>query len=172
MSMPVAVSELISFSHFGHLPCIEIPLFLNRIHIVHHPTVTALETSQAGLTPELSRAERDGWEPVLPACPEVSTKRRYGVGLNDLLGGPDACEGEAMANLPKTEAWMPERAPRTLSRPSPKQPYLERTNRPQANHCHRSLQARRMQRVSAPDERDRSANAPRTCPKSNADRSR
>ena len=62
------------------------------------------------LTPELSRAERDGWEPVLLACPEVSTKRRYGVGLNDLLGGPDAGEGEAMANLPKTEAWMPERA--------------------------------------------------------------
>ena len=46
-----------------------------------------------GLTPELSRAERGGWEPVLPACPEVSTKPRHGVGLNDLLGGKEAGEG-------------------------------------------------------------------------------
>lgn len=64
-----------------------------------------------GLTPELSRAERDGWEPVLLACPEVSTKARHGVGLNDLLGGPDAGEGEALTSLPKTEAGMPERGP-------------------------------------------------------------
>ena len=53
------------------------------------------------LTPELSRAERGGWEPVLPACPEVSTKPRHGVGLNDLLGGKEAGEDEAMAFLPK-----------------------------------------------------------------------
>ena len=53
------------------------------------------------LTPELSRAERGGWEPVLPACPEVSTKPRHGVGLNDLLGGEEAGEGEALAYLPK-----------------------------------------------------------------------
>ena len=53
------------------------------------------------LTPELSRAERGGWEPVLPACPEVSTKPRHGVGLNDLLGGKEAGEGEATAHLPK-----------------------------------------------------------------------
>ena len=63
------------------------------------------------LTPELSRAERDGWERVLPARPEVSTKSRHGVGLNDLLGGPDAGEGEALTSLPRTEAGMPERAP-------------------------------------------------------------
>ncbi len=63
------------------------------------------------LTPELSRAERDGWEPVLLAHSEVSKKPRNGVGLNDLLGGPDAGEGEAMANLPKAEARMLERAP-------------------------------------------------------------
>ncbi len=53
------------------------------------------------LTPELSRAERDGWEPVLLACPEVSTKPRHGIGLNDLLGGPDAGEGEALTILPR-----------------------------------------------------------------------
>ena len=53
------------------------------------------------LTPELSRAERGGWEPVLPADPEVSTKPRHGVGLNDLLGGKEAGEGEATAHLPK-----------------------------------------------------------------------
>ena len=53
------------------------------------------------ITPELSRAERGGWEPVLPAYPEVSTKPRNGVGLNDLLGGKEPGEGEALAHLPK-----------------------------------------------------------------------
>ena len=36
---------------------------------------------------------------------------RCGVGLNDLLGGKEAGEGEAVANLPKTEDGRPERAP-------------------------------------------------------------
>ena len=36
---------------------------------------------------------------------------RCGVGLNDLLGGKEAGESEAVANLPKTEARMSERAP-------------------------------------------------------------
>jgi len=31
--------------------------------------------------------------------------------LNDLLGGKEAGEGETIANLPKTEAEKPERAP-------------------------------------------------------------
>ena len=53
------------------------------------------------LTPELSRADRGGWEPVLLACREVSTKPRHGVGLNDLLGGKEAGEGKALAHLPK-----------------------------------------------------------------------
>ena len=57
-----------------------------------------------GLTPELSRAERGGWEPVLPACPEVSTKPRHGVGLNDLLGGKEAGEGETPAYVPKSRS--------------------------------------------------------------------
>ena len=35
---------------------------------------------------------------------------RHGVGLNDLLGGPDAGEGKAVASLPRTEARMPGRA--------------------------------------------------------------
>ena len=53
------------------------------------------------LTPELSRAERGGWETVLPACNQVSTKPRNGVGLNDLLGGKETDEGETLAHLPK-----------------------------------------------------------------------
>ena len=60
------------------------------------------------LTPELSRAERGGWEPVLPACRQVSTKPRHGVGLNDLLGGKEAGEGETLVHLPKDrspDAW-------------------------------------------------------------------
>ena len=35
------------------------------------------------------------------ACPEVSTKPRDGVGLNEQLGAKDAGEGEAMTNRPK-----------------------------------------------------------------------
>ncbi len=41
---------------------------------------------------------------------------RCGVGLNDLLGGKEAGEGEAVERTcrkPKTEARTPERAPRT-----------------------------------------------------------
>ncbi len=58
---------------------------------------------------------------------------RHGVGLNDLLGGPDAGEGKAVANLPKTEAQMPERAPRTISRTCQKRQHLERHNQTKAN---------------------------------------
>ena len=53
------------------------------------------------LTPELSRADRGGWEPVLPQLALISTKPRHGVGLNDLLGGKEAEEGETPAHLPK-----------------------------------------------------------------------
>ena len=87
-------------------------------------------TNYGLLTPELSRAERGGCEQVLPACPEVSTKPRHGVGLNDLLGGKEAGEGEILAHLPKTEARMLERAPQTYSWPSPKRLHLEWTNQP------------------------------------------
>jgi hypothetical protein len=31
--------------------------------------------------------------------------------LNDLLGGKETVEGETLANLPKTEAELPKRAP-------------------------------------------------------------
>jgi hypothetical protein len=77
------------------------------------------------LTPELSRAERGGWEPVLLARPEVSTKPRYGVGLNDLLGGKEAGEGETPAHLPKAEARTHERALRTFSRTCQKRQHVE-----------------------------------------------
>ncbi len=50
------------------------------------------------LTPELSRAERDDWEPVLRSLRQVSTKPRYGVGLNDELGAKEAGVGEVIAN--------------------------------------------------------------------------
>ena len=50
------------------------------------------------LTPELSRAERGRREPVLLALRQVSTKPRYGVGLNDELGAKEAREGEVIAN--------------------------------------------------------------------------
>ena len=53
--------------------------------------------------------------------------------MNDLLGGPDAGEGKAVANLPKTEAQMPERAPRTISRTCQKRQHVERQNQTKAN---------------------------------------
>ena len=53
--------------------------------------------------------------------------------MNDLLGGPDAGEGKAVANLPKTEAQMPERAPKTISRTCQKRQHLERQNQTKAN---------------------------------------
>ena len=53
--------------------------------------------------------------------------------MNDLLGGPDAGEGEAVANLPKAEARTPERAPITISRTCQKRQHLERQNQTIAN---------------------------------------
>ena len=53
------------------------------------------------LTPELSRADRGSREPVLRQLELISTKPRHGVGLNDLLGGKEAGEGETQAYLPK-----------------------------------------------------------------------
>ena len=53
--------------------------------------------------------------------------------MNDLLGGPDADEGRAVANLPKTEARPPERAPRTISRTCQKRQHLELRNQTKAN---------------------------------------
>ena len=53
--------------------------------------------------------------------------------MNDLLGGPDAGEGKVVANLPKTEAQMLGRAPRTISRTCQKRPHLERQNQTKAN---------------------------------------
>ena len=59
---------------------------------------TQLQNAFHRLTPELSRAERGSWGPVLSAFRQVSTKPRYGVGLNDELGAKEAGEGEAIAN--------------------------------------------------------------------------
>jgi hypothetical protein len=65
-----------------------------------------------GLTPELSRAERGRWEPVLRALRQVSTKPRDGVGLNDWLGAKEAGAVEAIANRPKN------RSPDARARPA------------------------------------------------------
>ena len=53
--------------------------------------------------------------------------------MNDLLGGPDAGESKAVANLPKTEAQMLERAQRTISETCQKRQHLERQNQTKAN---------------------------------------
>ena len=73
----------------------------NRSRQSHSAEMQKNQTLFCRLTPELSRAERGGWEPVLPAYPEVSTKPRNGVGLNDLLGGKEAGEDETPVYLPK-----------------------------------------------------------------------
>ena len=124
-----------------------------------------------GLTPELSRPVA-GRRTCASVAQSTWPTPRHGVGLNDLLGGPDAGDAELRTSWPKTEVRQLERAPQTLRRPSPKRPHLERTNRPQANHSCRSRQTQRMQCVSAPDELDRRSDVPTNSPKSNADRSR
>ncbi len=65
---------------------------------------TQLQNAFHRLTPELSRAERGRREPVLRALRQVSTKPRYGVGLNDKLGAREAGEGETMASGPKNRS--------------------------------------------------------------------
>ena len=110
---------------------------------------TQLQNAFDRLTLELSRADRGRREPVLLACPQVSTKPRDGVGLNDWLGGADAGENEASMNLPNTGARSLGRDRRTFRRWPPKRPYLERAKYPEADHCLRSRHARRMRPVSA-----------------------
>ena len=46
--------------------------------------------------------------------------------MNDLLGGKEAGEGNAVTNLPKTKAQMLGGAPRTISRTCQKRQHLER----------------------------------------------
>ena len=84
------------------------------------------------LTPELSRPVA-GRRTRASVAHSTWPTPRHGVGLNDLLGGPDAGEGKAVVNLPKTEAQMPERAPRTISRTCQKRQHLERQNQTKAN---------------------------------------
>ena len=72
--------------------------------------------------------------------------------MNDLLGGKEAGKGELLANLPKTEARMPERAPRTFRWTCPKRPPLERQREPEVADRIRSRQTKRMRSVSAPSD--------------------
>ena len=53
--------------------------------------------------------------------------------MNDLLVGKEAGETETPANLPKTEARTPERAPRTISLTCQKRQHLERQNQTKPN---------------------------------------
>ena len=66
------------------------------------------------LTPELSRPTAGRRQRASVAQSTLLTPR-CGVGLNDLLGGKEASEDETLANLPKTEAELPKRAPDELS---------------------------------------------------------
>ena len=61
------------------------------------------------LTPELSRPVA-GRRTRASVAQSTRPTPRHGVGLNDLLGGKDASEGETLASLPKTEAQALERA--------------------------------------------------------------
>jgi hypothetical protein len=65
------------------------------------------------LTPELSRPVT-GRRTRASVAHRTWPTPRHGVGLNELLGGKDADEVEAVADLPKAEARMPERAPANL----------------------------------------------------------
>jgi hypothetical protein len=62
------------------------------------------------LTPELSRPVA-GRRTRASVAQSTRLPPRHGVGLNDLLGGKDAGEGETPASLPKIEAQALERAP-------------------------------------------------------------
>ena len=124
-----------------------------------------------GLTPELSRAERGGWEPVLPACLQDSTKPRNGVGLNDLLGGTEPRDAELQPRRPKAEAQPLRRAPRTYSRSCPKQ-RIRRGKPVEGDRHFRSRPTQRMRSVSAHSGLGRRRNGPKNRPKSNADRRR
>jgi hypothetical protein len=73
-----------------------------------------------GLTPELSRPVA-GRRARASVAQSTWPMPRHGVGLNDLLGGTEARDTELRTSWPKTEARTIGRAPRTSSRPSPKQ---------------------------------------------------
>jgi hypothetical protein len=71
----------------------------------------AREDDWKRLTPELSRADRGDCEPVLLARRQVSTKLRYGVGLNELLGAWEPDNNNTPTLLPKSETTDIARAP-------------------------------------------------------------
>ena len=62
------------------------------------------------LTPELSRPVA-GRRTRASVAQSTLLPPRCGVGLNDLLGVKEAGENETFADLPKTEAGRPGRAP-------------------------------------------------------------
>ena len=77
-----------------------------------------------------------------------------------------------MANLPKTEAWMPERAPENYP-PDLSEETATGAEKPnESKRSYRSRPTQCMRCVSAPDELDRRSEVPTNSPKSNADRSR
>ena len=123
------------------------------------------------LTPELSRPVAGRRTRASVAYSTWPTPR-HGVGLNDLLGGPDAGEDKAVASLPKTEARPPERAPENYQ-PDLSEATASGAAKPnESKRSYRSQPTQRMRIVSAHCGLDRRSNVPRNRPKSNADRSR
>ena len=116
------------------------------------------------LTPELSRPVA-GRRTRASVAHSTWPTPRHGVGLNDLLGGPEPRDAGLRPRRPKAEARPLERASRTYSRPHPKQrgrrgrPIRRRTSFPkQTNATHATCE-----RVSRSSRRD---NVPANCPKS------
>ena len=111
------------------------------------------------LTPELSRPVA-GRRTCASVAHSTWPTPRHGVGLNDLLGGPDAGNTGLWTRRPKTEARPLERAPRTFSRLSPKQ-RIRRGKPADDDRRFRSRPTQRMRHVSA----YRAATEETTCPR-------
>ena len=108
----------------------------------------------------------------MPACRQVSTKPRHGVGLNDLLGGKEAGEGETLAHLPKgrsPDAWArPKNFPLDLSEVTA----AGATTRAESGTVNPKLASATHVLLSAQYRAERSGNEPRMYPKRSVDRSR
>ncbi len=111
------------------------------------------------LTPELSRPVAGRRTRASVAYSTWPTPR-HGVGLNDLLGGPEARDTGLWPRRPKTEARPLERASQTFSRLCPKQ-RIRRGKRADDSRRFRSRPTQRMRHVSA----HRAATEETTCPR-------
>ena len=97
---------------------------------------------------------------------------RCGVGLNDLLGGGGCRYKPNLGKLTESRSGKARARTRELSAGCNRSGRVNGGKADDTNHCFRSRPTQRMRCVSAPNELDRRSNGPRTCPKSNANRSR